>query len=111
LKRRKGKGGSKMIVERLVKAPDLWDFVKEKMPTSLKPLKLVSGYGFTFHAVPKDANLWGWMNCKNIDIVATIDYNLITVNHPEYFSDFEKLGLEYERKYGKEVKLRFWETV
>jgi hypothetical protein len=102
-------GGNDMIIEKRIKNPELWVFVKNNLPPSLAAYVQSDGYGFVYGVVVKENREIGFFKRDDRPILATVDDYTITVNHPNYLSDFEDIARKYESKYQHEIKLRFWE--
>lgn len=96
-----------MKIQTLVRVPTLWSFVKENLPNSLTAHEKTEGYGHVMGIFIKEpkTSFFDW----NKPMIAFVDTDTITINHPEYFSDFEKLALKYEEKYKKEVTITVWQ--
>lgn len=97
-----------MIIKKLRDVPALWEFMETKLPPSLEGKEVRDGYGVTYQVEIREPKK------KIFDfnriVVGTVSHNLVTLNHPQWFSDIEIICNEYERKYGKEVTIEVWES-
>lgn len=92
--------------------PDLWDWVRSRLPASLEGKVLQIGYGVACNVYRKGQipNLLKRAFDMEGDPVATVNDKEIVLNHPEYFSDFEDMLRNFERQTGIECTLTFWES-
>ncbi len=97
-----------MIIKRLISAPELWQFIVEKLPPGLQLYRQDDGYGGIFGVTIKESKkqFFDW----DKPLIANVEGTTIILHHPQYFSDFEQIGMEYEKKYHKEVTLKFYES-
>lgn len=87
----------------------LWEYLKDRLPPSLRATKLYYGYSTVYGIEIKERfSLFGYVTGS--PGIATVHHDSIELRHPEWFSDFEGLIASYERQTGKEVDFRYWES-
>ena len=114
-----------MKIERLSskKTCEFWEFIKANLPSSLRAVKRVYGYGLRtvkrVYGYGEDGygEIWGIEVKEKSDLfgylpltdgIATVMNDTLELRHPEYFSDFEDLCRQYEVQTSKEITFRYW---
>ena len=94
-----------MKIERNTKSPDLFEWMKQNLPSSLSAGKNGEGYGYGYYIYAGSAPVFFRGNP-----IAEIHNSTIVLFHTNYFSDMEDLGRKYEQETGYEVTLRYWQA-
>lgn len=100
-----------MKIERRVKASALWEWLQDKLPSGLKPVKVSIGYGYAY-GLYQPGGEPGWVARQFDQIgdpVAIVTENCIELHHPQWMSDFEDLLRRYESEKKVEARLIYWE--
>lgn len=101
-----------MKVDAQYHAPALWDFVSQRLPPSLIAKKTGHGYGYFFGIYRRDQApgfIQTALECVG-DPVAQIIGNELSLNFPEYYSDFAQMLQDFEASTGIEATLRYWQS-
>ena len=93
--------------------PELWAFVCNNLPSTLRAEKRVIGYGhvlgvYLFQS-PKPAGKH-WWSLVDDPMIASVHNDEIEIFQPQYFSDFEKITTDYEDMGGEEITIKLWES-
>jgi hypothetical protein len=90
------------------KINNLIEYVEKNVPESMYLTSIWEGYYNIYVIKLKEKQKYlGFFSGPTI---AEIESNRIKLYYPEYYSDFEKIGIEYEKNTGKEVTLIYWES-
>ena len=92
----------------------LWNFIKSKLPDSLRAETISSGYGCRHVIYRKE---YRRSLCEKIfdyekegSEIAEVFYDTITLHAPEYYSDFEDICRAFEAATKTEATLKYWES-
>lgn len=101
-----------MKVERRTAPGFLWEWLKSHLPAGLTAVEIHQGYGVSQYIYRRGyrRSFVDKLFENEGDSVAAVDEARITLNHPEYFSDFEDLIRKYEAEIGQEVTFIYWES-
>ena len=95
------------IIEKEKKIP-LWEFFKKNLPDSFCTFETNIYYGKVYGLKIKIGNTLS-SRIRFGSGIANIFDDEVTLNDPKYYSDFEKIILDYERLTNKNVKFNVWE--
>ena len=98
--------------ERHERVGDMWQWLQSALPRSLQAKQIAQGYGYVqcIYRSGYRRRLIEYTFDALGTIVATVNGTTIELYAPEYFSDFDKLGREYEAQTGYEVTLKYWQS-
>lgn len=101
-----------MKIKRHEKSGNLWPWVQQYLPNSLRAEEVAIGYGYR-HVVYRaryKRSLADKILENAGDVVADISGTTVELYCPEYFSDFEDICKKFEEHTGCTSTLEYWES-
>jgi len=87
----------------------LWEFFKNRLPSSLRATEFFDGYGEVYGIeVKKRTDILGYFSLSTS--IATVGNDYVELRRPEWFDNFEDLIREFEHQTGKSIEFRHWES-
>jgi hypothetical protein len=93
------------LVEAPPLAPELWRYLSANCPPGLIAYKNDDGYGSAYGVTIKAPGMPGVLNKWFGPSVAVVEGLTVTLNYPEWCSDFQDLLTAYENRYERETTL------